>query len=546
MSERATPRQRAPPPVPTDRQTPTRRAYRISRDPTVILLILITIGAASALVLGYGPGAGGGSGGEGPLFSIEVFGGDDGPERVPLRVEADRSELEVGQTTAITVRAGDRPVANATVSVEGETYRTGPNGTVVHEFRDGGTARVVAKKTGNESVIYERGRTDVRVRRIVQDLSVSTNRSHATVGDPVAVTVAGPDGEPIAATVRTDGQTVETGEDGRAFLRFERAGNYPIDARRPSTNTTRYRATPVEVGVERRVVDLSVEVNASDPVVGDRVAFRVVRQDTGEPTNASLAVDDAVRWTGADGRAVLEFGHAGTVSVTAAAEPTPATRFEPVTRLLVVERRTVRLSLSVADRRPERGQQVRFTLRRADTGRPVAGEVRIGSRTYPVDENGTVRAAFDRPGERVARGVKPDTTAERFRSAYTRFSVRGPYFMMTNVEAPENATVGTEVTVDVGVYNRGNEPGAASVAVRVGNRTERIREVDLVPDDGRRVTLSLALPDEPGTYRITAAVGDDDEATTTVEVTGPDRIVPADVAGRVAPRPPGRVRLGDA
>lgn len=523
----------------TERPTLRRRAYRISRDPTVILLLLITIGAVSALVLGYGPGAGGGAGGEGPLFSIGGSGGGDGPERIRLRLEVNRSEVRVGQTAAITVRAGDRPVTNATVSIEGETYRTGPDGTVVHEFRDGGQARIDARKTGNESVIYERARTELRVRRIVEDLSVSTNRSRATVGDPVAATVTGPDGKPVAATVRTRGRSVETGPDGRAVFRFERAGNYTVDAARPPTNTTRYRTDPATIGVERRVVGLSIDVNASAPVVGDSVAFTVVRQDTGEPTNASLEVAGTTEWTGPDGRAVLALENVGTVGVTAAAERTPAVRFEPVTRLLVVERRTVRVSLAVSDRRPERGQQVRFTLRSDDTGQPVAGEVRIGSRTYPVEENGTVVATFDRPGERVARGVKADTSEVRYRSAYARFSVRGPYFMLSNVETPDDAVAGETMAVDVAVYNRGNEPGTATVAVRVANGTERTSEVDLEPGDGSRVTLSIPLPEEPGTYRLAVEVGDDDGTTTTVEVGGTDRIVSTTDAGRMAGRPPG-------
>lgn len=504
-------------PVPVPVLGPIHRTSRAFRDPTIMVLAVITLASAGALVLGYGPTGGGGNGGSGPLYSIG--GGDDGPERISLTIETNRSDIRVGQPVAITVVGPDgRPTPNATVTVGDTRYRTGSNGTIVHAFRAGGTHRIVANKIGTETVIYERDHHVVRVDRVVVTLSVRTNVTRATVGEPVSVTVITPDGDPTAATVMVGDRTVRTPEDGSAVVTFGRAGNYTVDADRPPTNTTRFRVTSTSLVIERRVVGLSVGLNTTRPLVDQDVTVTVTRTDTGEPTNATVLVGTTRRWTGADGRVVVSFAQAGTSTVTAAASETPAVRFQTVTRVVPVDRRTVSLELTVSPRRPERGERVAVTLRRTDTGEPVDGDVRIGGDSYRTGDDGTVRLTFDIPGEVLARGLKDPTRVEVFRMSYAWVDVRGPYFRISGVEVPEMAPAGSTVTVNATVSNRGNEPGVATVSLGLAGR-HATRELSLAPGENGRVRIPITVPDQRGTDTLRISVDGDDQVTHPITVT---------------------------
>lgn len=483
----------------------------------MIVLVLITVGAVTAMVLGVAPTGGAASGAGGPLFTFPPLNEDDGPDRVPLSVQPNRSEVAVGETVSLTVLGPDGdPVPNATVAVAGSEYETGADGTVVHRFVHGGDWTAEARKVGTEDVIYRPARTTVAVERRTVRLSVSTNRSTATVGDPVGVRVTAPNGSPVAATVTAGPASADTGSDGRAVLRVDASGNYSVTARRAKTDEVHYVAESATLRVEPERVGLSVTVDERSVVAGERVDLTVTRVDTGERVPATLVVDGRRRETGPDGRLAVSFDAAGVETVTATAASTASARFEPVDRVVVVERRTAKLALSVSESRPGRGERVTFRLTRADTGTPVAGGVRVGGHVYRTGDDGVVRLGFQVPGEVLVTGVKARNESVRYAPAHHRLVVTGSYFDVVGLRVPD-AEPGENVTVRWTVANRGNERGSRTIAVRVAGRTVATREVTLAAGAATSVSVPVSVPDEAGSYRIAVAAGRDGAATAVLD-----------------------------
>lgn len=501
----------APRPVPGSAPVRMDERYRPHRDPQVIILVLIVLGTLAVMVggLGTGPPFGDDNSSDGPVFPFYDYDGDERPEPGDVTLSADRTVVDPGGSIEFTVMAGDRPVANATLRVAGQTVETGRNGTATIAFETPGeyTARVVEPEDENNTV----ARLPLRVRRFTVELAATASETTVVTGEELRVRITRADtDEPVTGRVVVDGRTVQTNESGLATLSFDTAGGYELRVERERTETERFTAVRIPVSVERRTVDLDLTLSPDRARVDDPVTIAVARADTGEPVNASVAVDNRSFWTGPDGTVPVEFDESGTYEVTATAPQTDAVRFADATAELPVRPRLVALDLAVSRSTVPAGERVTFTVTRATTGEPVAGTVELFGTRYVTDADGELRVAFQVPGEVTAVARAPETPRVRFLDDRTNLTVVGADYTVTELDAPATVAQNGTVTVAATVTNEGNAREPETVTYRIGDTVLGSRTVDLEPDESTRVEFTVELSDLPaGEYTQTVSVGRD-------------------------------------
>ncbi|WP_323190581.1 CARDB domain-containing protein [Halostella sp. PRR32] len=491
--------------------------YSAFRDPTIVILVGIVCGTLVAMVIGLGgPGAVAGNE-SGPVFPFPDLDDGDSATAVELRIHANRSTIRPGDAVTFTVeRAGDDPVANASLRVGGERYRTGDDGTVTVRFDRGGeyTVRATASADG---INFIDARRTVTVERYVTDLNIRANASRATAGDAVRFTVT--DGtDPVEGTVEVAGKGHTTGADGTVVVIFERAGEFTATAIKGRTPTTRFNRSSVDVSVTRRRASLSLTVE-DDPVAHEPVRVRVTRDDTGGPANATVTVDGKTYETDDDGIVNVTVEAAGEVAFTASAPDTPAVTFDDAALTVAVDRRTVSLALAANRTRVEKGAVIRFDLTREDTGEPVDGSLSVGNATHAIGADGTVNVTFDDPGTVPVRGLRTDTATETFEADGYTVSVRGADFTLSSLDAPDEVARGENVTVEATVTNAGNEPGGQWVKYRFDDAVADREYVRLNAGESRTVDLTTRVAENASTGEYSHGVESDDadiEATITV------------------------------
>jgi len=478
--------------------------YSALRDPTVLVLLIVVFGSVLAMVVGLGGPAVVGENESGPVFPVPEWFEDDGDEAAPvveLRTDADRSTVRPGDAVTFTVvRADGEPLDNATVTVDGRTYRV-TNGTAAVRFEAGGeyVATPSVSDVGNVTLVA--GETTVTVERYVTNLSVAANATSATAGDPVRFTVT--DGsEPIDATLVVDG-TRRSAEGGAAVVTFEEAGEFTATARKDRTPTRRYVSDAVDVDVRRRTAGLAVALNDTDPVAHEPFRVRVTRNDTGGPAPATVTVAGEPYEAGPNGTVDVAVDRIGDLELTASAPDTPAVTFASAERTVAVDRRPVTLSLAANRSGVDRGEAIRFTLTREDTGAAVDGALEADGVTRRTGANGTAVVTFDDPGRLLVYGQRSDSATETFVRDSVLVTVRGSNYSLSALDAPEEATAGERVTVTLNVTNDGNEPGDEWLAYRFdGERLDR-EYVALDPGESETVAFEATVPEEtePGEYR---------------------------------------------
>lgn len=511
----------APRPVPGSGPLRVDERYRPHRDPQVILLVLIVVGTFAVMFGGLGTGppfGGGGNNTDGPVFPFYDYDGSQQPRPDQVRLSADRTVVDPGGAIEFVVRAGDRPVANATLQVAGQSVETDRNGTATVRFDAPGeyTARIVEPGDENDTV----ARLPVRVRRFTVSLSASASATTVETGEPIRVTVTRADtGERVTGRVVVDGRTVRTNESGVATLSFDTAGGYELSVEKERTDTERFELVRIPVSVERRPVDLNVTLASNRTKVEEPATVTVRRADTGAPVNASVAVGDRRVWTGSDGTTTVVLNESGTYAVTASAPRTPAVRFVDATASMEVRPRLVGLDLAVDGTRVPAGERVTFTLTRATTGEPVAGTVELFGTRYLTGDDGRLRVTFQVPGNVSAVGRAPETPRERFLPTRTNLTVVGADYAVTDLDAPATAARNGSVSVGATVTNEGNDRASETVTYRIGDTVLATETVDLEPGESTRVEFDVAVPDlPPGEYVQTVAVGRD-AADTSLTVT---------------------------
>ncbi|WP_256297133.1 CARDB domain-containing protein [Haloarchaeobius salinus] len=501
----------APRSVPGSSPLRTDERYRPHRDPQVIILVLIVLGTFAVMVggLGTGPPFGDDNSSDGPVFPFYDYDGEEQPEPEAVTLSADRTVVDPGGTIAFTVVAGDRPVANATVRVDGQSVETDRNGTATVRFETPGdyTARVVEPEADNNTV----ARLPLRVRRFTVSLSASASETTVVTAEGLQVAVTRADtGEPVTGRVVVDGRTVRTNESGVATLSFDTAGGYELRVEKERTETERFTAVRVPISVERRSVALDVGLSSNRTRVDDAVTATVTRADTGEPVNASVTVANRSVWTGPDGTVPVALDASGTYDVAATAPRTDAVRFTDGAASLRVRPRLVGLDLAASQREVPAGERVTFAITRATTGEPVAGTVELFGTEYVTGADGELRIRFQVPGEVTAVARAPETPRERFLSDRTNLTVVGADYTVTELDAPATAAGNETFTVAATVTNEGNARESDTATYRIGETVVATETVALDPNESTRVEFTVSASDlPPGEYVQTVSVGRD-------------------------------------
>ncbi|MFC4406542.1 hypothetical protein [Haloarchaeobius iranensis] len=506
----------APRPVPGSAPIRADERYRPSRDPQIIVLVLIVLGTFVVMFggLGTGPPFGDDNSSDGPVFPVYDYDDEERPEPEAVSLSADRTVVDPGGTIEFSVRAGDTPVANATLQVGGRSVETDRNGTATVQLDTPGdyTARIVEPADDNTTV----ARLPLRVRRFSVSLSASASATTVVTDEAVrvAVTRADTDEAVTGRVVVGDGRSVQTNESGVATLSFDTAGGYELRVEKERTETERFESVRIPLSVERRHVGLDVTLSSERTRVDETVTATVTRADTGEPVNASLTVANESVWTGPDGVVPVELDTSGTYDVTAAAPQTDAVRFTDGATSLRVRPRLVGLDLAASRTAVPAGERVTFTVTRATTGEPVVGTVELFGTRYVADEDGELRVAFQVPGEVTAVARAPETPRERFLSDRVNLTVVGADYTVSELDAPATAARNGTVTVAATVTNEGNTRESETVTYRVGDTALATETVALDPNESTRVEFvveGLGVP--PGEYVQTVAVARDTAET---------------------------------
>jgi hypothetical protein len=502
----------APRPVPGSPPIRADERYRPFRDPQIIVLVLIVLGTFVVMIggVGTGPPFGDDNSSDGPVFPVFDYDGEEQPEPEEVTLSADRTIVDPGETVEFSVSAGDKPVANATLQVAGQSVETDRNGTATVRLDVPGeyTARIVEPEDDSNTV----ARLPLRVRRFSVSLSASASATTVVTDAEVRVAVTRADtGERVTGrVVVVDGRTVQTNESGVATLSFDTAGGYELRVEKERTETERFESVRIPLSVERRTVGLDVTLSSDRTRVDETVTATVTRVDTDEPVNASLTVGNESVWTGPDGMAPVEVNASGTYGVTATAPQTDAVRFSDGATSLRVRPRLVGLDLAVSRTTAPAGERVTFAVTRATTGEPVAGTVELFGTRYVTGDDGELRVAFQVPGEVTAVARAPETPRERFLSDRVNLTVVGPDYRVTELDAPATVARNGTMTVAATVTNEGNAREPETVTYRIGETVLATETVALDPNESTRVEFSLERLDvPPGEYVQAVAVGRD-------------------------------------
>lgn len=526
----------APRPVPGSAPVRADERYRPHRDPQVIVLVLIVLGTFAVMFggLGTGPPFGSSNASDGPVFPFYDYDGDQRPEPEAVSLTATRTVVDPGESVEFTVTAGDRPVANATLQVAGQSVETDRNGTATVRFETPGdyTARIVEPEAENNTV----ARLPMRVRRYTVALSASASATDVVTDEPVRVAVTRADtGEPVTGrVVVVDGRTVRTNESGVATLAFDTAGGYELRVEKERTETERFTEVRIPVSVDRRTVALELSLSRNRTRVDDPVTATVTRGDTGEPVNASVTVANRSVWTGPDGTLPVALNASGTYEVAVSAPRTDAVRFADAATSLRVRPRLVGLDLEADRTSVPAGERVTFTLTRATTGEPVAGTVELFGTRYRTDDDGRLQVAFQVPGEVSAVGRAPETPRERFLADRTNLTVVGADYTLSAVDAPTTVATDGNLTVAATVTNEGNERESETVTYRIGDTVFASETVALEPGESTRVELAVTAPDLPPGEYVQAVVVGRDTVERGLTVTGNESTASASWAVRTA------------
>jgi hypothetical protein len=187
---------------------------------------------------------------------------------VPLHLSANRSRVAVGEWVSYRVtRADTGTPVNATLTVDGRTVTTGPDGDVAVSYATGGDRTVTAESVVDPPTVdLEMATVSTSVGPRHVDLRLAANRTVVRTGGTVEFTVtANATATPLSnVPVSIGGTTRRTDERGRLTYTLTEPGT--VVAATTATNTSSHR-------FEQDAVDLLVQ-NGTTPSV---TAYRLDR-----------------------------------------------------------------------------------------------------------------------------------------------------------------------------------------------------------------------------------------------------------------------------
>lgn len=501
--------------------------YSPWKDPTVLVLLAISLIAGLMFVGGatFGPALSGDDGdGVFPVFDILSGDGGDGPE---LTLSANRTDLTAGDPVVFTVTdSNGSAVSDAVVSIGATRRKADADGRVVVPIATAGSHTATATAPGPNETTLESNDVGLSVAHRRVALGVEANRSVATAGDPIALTlVRAATGEPIegsiTATVTPEGETAptqtETTDGAELVLVPERAGALSVEGARANDTDETFTPTESTLSVERRDVPLSLTLDRAETVAGESVTATVTRADTGEPIEATLAVDGRSVETDSDGTAAVTLESAGTYEIEVTAEATPAVRFTADSASVTVQRRQVELDAIVDRTAITTGGSTSVAVTRADTGEPVNATVSIAGDAQATGPDGDLETAVAEPGEHAIVVTAPNTSSTTFEAAELSINVTNATFELGTLDAPNATEPGATVAVSTSVTNHGPEGGTDTLVLSTDGERVASEAVELADGEASTATLRFTAPATAGSYELELR-GSDDAATGTIAV----------------------------
>lgn len=344
-------------------------------------------------------------------------------ERRELTATADPSSASVGEPVTITVTDGTGPVEGALVETPDGPERTDSDGVCTVTFDTKGAFDLDVDKDEEKDVTYISTSVGVDIDPERVTLELSTDTSTATVGDTIGFTVTdGTDGVGDA-TVTTGRERDTTDGSGHVSLEFTKAGPVTVEAEKSDDATRIYDGDAIEIDVERREVDLLVDLD--DHVeVGEPVTITVT--DGTSPiadAQAEIVGGDDKATTDGDGECRLRFSELGPATVAATKATTEAARYNRGKGSTTVERASRSLEVTPEGGTVTGGKPIEFLVE-DDAGNQIAdAEIETPSGTYRTGRHGTCEVSFETAGSVDVTVRKDDTDTTAYANKSVSFTV---------------------------------------------------------------------------------------------------------------------------
>lgn len=241
-------------------------------------------------------------------------------------------------------------------------------------------------------------------------------------------------------------------------------------------------------------IHLVIDANRTSITPGEAVQFTVAYENGTAADDAILATDGEEYTLDGDGQATVVFDHGGEFTVTADRDGTERTRYVADATIISVDRFEVELSLDADRAEVVAGDDITFSLQRADTSEAVAGSVTVAGETHETDSVGTVTVPFESAGTFEATATKSDTPTETFLEETTTVSVDRRTISLSVRQDPTAPTVGEEVLVEISRDDTG-ELIDGTVAVNGEQRVAPNGTLTLAAERATTVELSISAPE---------------------------------------------------
>ncbi|MCD2199712.1 hypothetical protein LPA44_07355 [Halobacterium sp. KA-4] len=243
--------------------------------------------------------------------------------------------------------------------------------------------------------------------------------------------------------------------------------------------------------------DATVELNlTADPAAveaGSNVTFHTVRNDTGEPVNATVTVANETLATGPDGNVTWTATN-GTWTATASKNGTTESYVNDTTTVRVAEQ-VADLSLQVSSSSVTAGDSVTFTVKHPATSAYVNTTLRVGDRTFRLGDDGKRVVSFPDAGTYDVLASRERTADTVYRNASATVTVEKRRADLKLSASKTSVTPGEDVTFTVKNADTSNY---ANATLRIAGDTYR------TGDDGK---LVYAFQQE-GTFEVVAEKAD--------------------------------------
>jgi len=162
-------------------------------------------------------------------------------------------------------------------------------------------------------------------------------------------------------------------------------------------------------------VRISLDANRTTLRPGESVRFNATYENGSPATGASLSVDGTEHSLDDRGQATVTFDAGGSYTATASKPNTETVRYVADGTIVTVERYEVALAASANATDVTAGDDVEFTVRRADNDEEVSGTVTVGGESYSTDDRGRVVVSVPRAGTFEVTASREPTATQRYR-----------------------------------------------------------------------------------------------------------------------------------